>query len=210
MSDSLPAGKTDKALILFVRNPELGQVKTRLAAGIGAEKALAVYRHLLERTRTVAEAVDADRFVFYSDMVDRKDGFLDQSFKKYVQCNGDLGARMEFAFSIPFKTGGYKRVQIVGSDIPALSPEIIEAGFEALNGHDFSLGPAADGGYYLLGMTRWQRELFRDMAWSTDGVLAETRKRIEAEGRSIHMLPELQDIDTEADWLAAGKPGDFD
>ena len=207
MSESNTPPHTDRALILFVRNPELGQVKTRLAAGIGEEQALTVYRHLLERTRQVAEAVQADRFVFYSDMVDHKDGFLDHSFKKYVQCHGDLGTRMDFAFSIPFKTGGYKRVQIVGSDIPDLTPEIIEAGFDALGEHDHTLGPASDGGYYLLGMTRWQRELFKDMPWSSNQVLAETRKRIEAEGRSVHMLPELQDIDTEADWVAAGRPG---
>jgi rSAM/selenodomain-associated transferase 1 len=184
----------DKALLLFVRNPEPGRVKTRLAAGIGDERALAVYRHLMAHVRDVALAVDADRFVFYSDHVERGDAFDDRAFRKYVQCSGDLGARMEFAFSIPFKMGGYKRVQIVGSDLPGLTPELVERGFEALASHDATLGPAA--------------ALFRDKAWSTATVLEETRAQIDADGGRVFLLPELRDVDTEEDWIAAGRPGD--
>lgn len=204
----MTAPANDKALLLFVRNPEPGRVKTRLAAGIGDERALAVYRHLMAHVRDVALAVDADRFVFYSDYVERGDAFDDGAFRKYVQCSGDLGARMEFAFSIPFKMGGYKRVQIVGSDLPGLTPELVERGFEALATHDATLGPAADGGYWLLGMTRWQRALFRDKAWSTATVLEETKAQIEADGGRVFLLPELRDVDTEEDWIAAGRPGD--
>lgn len=207
MSESSNSSKTDKALMVFLRNPEAGKVKTRLAEGVGEEQALAAYQHMLDHARQVAEAVQADRFVFYTDWIDRADGFSDRLFRKYVQCHGDLGARMEFAFSIPFKMGGYKRVQIIGSDIPALTAEIVEAGFAALGEHDYTLGPARDGGYYLLGMTRWQRHLFSDMPWSTDRVLAETKARIEKDGSTVHLLPELDDVDTEADWVAAGRPG---
>ncbi len=207
MTETSNSSKTDKALMVFLRNPEAGKVKTRLAEGVGDQQALAAYQHMLDHTRQVAEAVQADRFVFYTDWIDRSDGFSDQLFRKYVQCHGDLGARMEFAFSIPFKMGGYKQVQIIGSDIPALTAEIVEAGFAALGEHDYTLGPARDGGYYLLGMTRWQRHLFSDMPWSTDRVLAETKARIEKDGSTVHLLPELDDVDTEADWVAAGRPG---
>ena len=199
----------DKALLVFIRNAEKGKVKTRLAADVGDDQALAVYEHMLAHTRDVALQTDAERFLFYSDFVERADGFSNEDFRKYSQCSGDLGARMEFAFSLPFKMGGFKRVVIVGSDIPGLTPALVEQAFEALTDHDFVLGPSADGGYYLLGMTKWQRGLFRNKAWSTPSVLADTRQEIEQGGGRLFTLPELRDVDTAADWEALGRPGEL-
>lgn len=196
----------EKALLLFIRNPEKGKVKTRLARDLGDDQALAIYERMMEKTRKVALEVTADRFLFYSDFVDRKDAFGNADFRKYVQCGGDLGARMDYAFSLPFKMGGYRRVVIVGSDCPELTPQVIEEAFRALEDHDYVLGPSLDGGYYLLGMTHWQRNLFSGKAWSTDTVLADTRMQIEENGGRLLMLSELLDVDTGADWEAAGRP----
>ncbi|MBI1192515.1 MAG: DUF2064 domain-containing protein [Bacteroidetes bacterium] len=196
----------ERALLLFIRNPVRGKVKTRLAAGVGEDQALAIYLRLLEHARQTALAVDCHRFLFYSDSVDRSDSFDNQDFRKYSQCGGDLGTRMDYAFSLPFKMGGYKQVLIIGSDCPGLTPAIVEEGFEALKSHDFVLGPSVDGGYYLLGMTRWQRSLFENKRWSSDSVLADTRNDIESGGGRLHLLPELRDVDTVSDWEAAGRP----
>jgi len=196
----------ERALLLFVRNPVRGKVKTRLAAGVGDDEALAIYGRMLEHARQTALAVDCHRFLFYSDVVERTDAFDNQAFRKYCQPSGDLGARMDYAFSLPFKMGGYKRVLIIGSDCPGLTPALVEEAFDALLTHDFVLGPSVDGGYYLLGMTRWQRSLFENKRWSTDSVLADTRRDIEAGGGRLFLLPELRDVDTVADWEALGRP----
>ena len=196
----------EKALLLFIRNPEKGKVKTRLARDLGEDEALAIYLRLMEHARKVALETQADRFLFYSDYIDRADAFDNSAFKKYVQCGGDLGARMDYAFSLPFKMGTYRKVVIIGSDLPDLSPGLVEEAFAALDDHDYVLGPSADGGYYLLGMTRWQRSLFLNKAWSAESVLSDTRREIEAGGGRLHLLRELRDIDTAADWEAAGRP----
>ena len=196
-------GRTDRALIIFVRNPELGKVKTRLAAGIGDEAALKVYRKLLEKTRETALEVDAARYLFYADYVVRGDAFDNQAFRKYAQSSGDLGVRMEYAFSIPIKAG-IKSAVIIGSDCWDLNSMHIEQAFEALESNDFVLGPANDGGYYLLGMKKWERFLFPGMEWSTSGVRAETLRRIEEKGKSVKLLEELTDIDNKEDLDKAG------
>ena len=196
----------DKALLLMVRNPERGKVKTRLAAGLGEDQALAIYLRLLEHTRRLALEVDAERLVFYSDYIDRGDGFAQGGFRQYVQCSGDLGARMDYAFSLPFKMGGFHRVVIIGSDCPELTAQRVEEAFEALLHCDYVLGPSPDGGYYLLGMTRWQRSLFRDKSWSSEWVLEQTRREIEASGGRLHLLEPLRDVDTAEDWEALGRP----
>ena len=196
----------ENALLLFVRNPEKGKVKTRLARDLGDDQALEIYLRLMAHSRQCALGVEADRFLFYSDFVDRDDDFSNENFRKYVQCAGDLGARMDYAFSLPFKIGGYRKVVIIGSDCPGLSPELINQAFDALDEHDVVLGPSLDGGYYLLGMKRWQRNLFEGKAWSTDSVLSDTRKQIEQSGGRLALLPELRDVDTAADWEAEGRP----
>jgi rSAM/selenodomain-associated transferase 1 len=195
--------RSDRALIIFIRNPEPGKVKTRLAASIGDEKALRIYDRLLDHVDRVALQVQADRFLFYSEFVERADRFDDGSYRKYVQCEGDLGVRMQFGFSIPFKNA-YERVVIIGSDVPDISPAYIESAFEQLTAHDAVLGPSEDGGYWLLGLRKPRPELFSDMPWSTDSVYGETLRRLTDAGLSVYKAPLLRDLDTIEDLQAVG------
>ena len=187
-----------KALIIFVRKPEVGKVKTRLAASMGEEKALAVYRRLLEHTHHISEGVKAEKFVFYFDEIEENDHWSDGNFNKSQQSSGDLGEKMRDAFSILFNEG-YNDVAIIGSDCYELTTAIIEDSFEMLQQNDLAIGPANDGGYYLLGMKKLCMELFSDIEWSTEKVFAQTLAACISAGLSYSLLPQLTDIDTEAD-----------
>lgn len=183
------------ALIIMIKNPVKGKVKTRLAATIGDDAALAVYQKLLEHTRTITDGVQADVFVFYSDVIDRNDLFTAGKYKKYTQCSGNLGVRMDYAFSIPFKNE-YKRVVMIGADCYALTNEHINRAFTALDNNDFVIGPADDGGYYLIGMKKWNRWILENKNWSTHTLLEETKSDILNRNGTVQLLDTLSDIDT--------------
>ncbi len=190
-------------LLIFVKNPIPGQVKTRLARTMGDEKAADIYRFLLGKTRQVALDTPTDRrWLFYADGVPAEDDIWPtELFEKYAQCPGDLGERMADAFQRAFAAGG-KHVIIIGSDCPELTVEILEEAFAALDTRDAIIGPARDGGYYMLGMNRFIPELFQGIAWSTPAVLEQTLKVFDRLRLDYGILPTLSDIDTEADWLA--------
>jgi hypothetical protein len=190
------------ALIIFIKNPELGKVKTRLAKSIGNQKALEVYEILQEKTREVSLGVNAQRFLFYSEEVNLKDGWLDTNFIKRLQDNGGLGDRMEMAFRTVFENGAQKAI-IIGSDCYDITPELIELAYQKLDDSDTVIGPANDGGYYLIGMKKNQPDLFQDMTWSTETVFQNTIDKITKLNRTFKALPTLIDIDTEEDLLAS-------
>lgn len=192
------SGQLSNTLLIFIRNPELGKVKTRLAQTLGAAPTLRVYQYLLEKTRLAVLAVDAHRILCYSDFVDMQDAWLDADFTKTLQHSGDLGARMEQAFLDAFAAGAEK-VLIIGSDCPELSGAILQQAFAALDSHDAVLGPTPDGGYYLLGLKAPEPTVFHDMVWSVDSVRAVTQARLAQAGKTYMLLPELADVDTEAD-----------
>lgn len=181
-------------LMLFVRNPELGKVKTRLAASVGPEEALAIYMHLLQHTKQVTENLPMDKVVYYSNEVDQQDLWPNDKYKKQVQPSGNLGEKMEAAFRDAFAQG-YTSVVIIGSDCHQLTPSIIEKAFAELNTHEVVIGPALDGGYYLLGMKHLHPELFQNKRWSTEHVFPDTLFDIEHLHLSHKVLPELSDID---------------
>ncbi|MCB9236035.1 MAG: TIGR04282 family arsenosugar biosynthesis glycosyltransferase [Bacteroidia bacterium] len=189
---------TERLLMIFVKNPELGKVKTRLARTLGEEKALQVYRFLLDHTREVAREVGVDRAVFYSSFADENDSWGEEFFQKYVQEGDDLGERMENAFAKAFAMG-YKSVVIIGSDCLELSSQHLNDAFAALIDHDTVVGPARDGGYYLLGMNKIHPEFFLDKQWSTDSVLPNTLRNILELKLSHVLLAELSDVDFEED-----------
>ncbi len=188
-------------LLIFIRNPELGKVKTRLAQTLGAVEALKIYQILLEKTRLLALSATTERLLFYSDFIPEHDEWPDELFQKKRQLEGDLGARMEAAFQLAFDQGGSK-VLIIGSDCPTLSPAILTAAIEALDHSDFVVGPTADGGYYLLGMKEMTSKVFHDISWSTATVCAQTLEKIAALRKSHTLLPMLSDIDDQSDWEA--------
>lgn len=165
---------------------------------MGDDRALAIYKALLEHTRKLTLPVAASRFLFYSNEINHQDDWSTEDFRKEVQVDGDLGDRMKAAFAKAFEK--HERVLIIGSDCASLTTEIVEAGFAALEQHDFVLGPALDGGYYLLGMNKYTSALFEAVPWSTETVGQITRDRIEAMGKSCFLLPTLSDIDFEEDW----------
>jgi rSAM/selenodomain-associated transferase 1 len=188
-------------LLIFIKNPRLGHVKTRLARTMGDEAALKAYQLLLEKTRLAALGAPFRRLLFYSEQINTKDAWDTSLFEKRVQTEGDLGARMQHAFEQAFELGAEK-VAIIGSDCPELTPAVLQSAFDLLDQHDFVLGPTPDGGYYLLGMKQMESAVFQDIAWSTEHVLAQTVAVIKAHQKTHVLLPVLSDIDTEADWQA--------
>lgn len=186
-----------KLLIVFCKNPLLGQVKTRLAKTLGDEMALAIYLKLINHTQNVVKAVDADVAVYYSDYVDTEDNWNNAYIKKR-QHGKDLGEKMFNAISAGLNMG-YASVCLVGTDIYELTPGIIDGAFDKLNTSDVVIGPARDGGYYLIGMTRPDAKVFDISAWSTSSVLEETLLRVQEQGLGCAILKTLGDIDTEED-----------
>ena len=192
--------ETDSNLLIFVKNPVLGRVKTRIAADTGNEKALSIYRELLKLTRNTASQVRANRFLFYSDFIDNTDDWPDIEFQKRLQSGKDLGERMKNAFAELQKNGN--KCVIIGSDCAELDSELVHQAFELLNTYDAVLGPTADGGYYLLGLRKPLPAVFEDINWSTEKVLDQSIRKIEAQGMTYALLPRLRDIDHEYDWIA--------
>jgi uncharacterized protein len=186
-------------LLLFIKNPILGKVKTRLAATVGNDAALDIYTQLLYYTRCLAEQVEAVRFLFYSDFIAQKDDWQTTHFVKKIQSGKHLGERMYNAFDEALEK--HDKAVIIGSDCATLSLTIIERAYAALAHYDVVLGPAKDGGYYLLGLKKSNKALFEGIDWSTDQVLKQSIERIETQQLSYFLLPLLSDVDTEEDWL---------
>ena len=181
-------------LIIFIKNPVLGKVKTRLAATIGDEKALLVYQQLLTRTEQITKNLVGKKYLFYSDFIDSNDFWDDRTFIKDIQVKGGLGEKIVHAVKKVFQENN--RVIIIGSDCYDLTQETIEEAFSKLEDSDVVIGPANDGGYYLLGMNTFYPTLFTDINWSTDEVLSSTIEKINQQGLNYFLLPELIDVDT--------------
>ncbi|MBI1228069.1 MAG: DUF2064 domain-containing protein [Bacteroidetes bacterium] len=190
------------ALIIFIKNPIPGKVKTRLAATLGDEMALQVYRALLERIRQVTEPLPVAKYLFYSDFIEENDEWLPTHFTKKLQYSGDLGERMGDAFEQVLRQ--HQQAVIMGSDVPGITPAIIMEAFENLADHDFTIGGTDDGGYYLLGMNAFEPAVFRGIEWSTTAVFSQTMEAIGRLGMTCHQLPVLSDIDYAEDWIKHG------
>ena len=186
-----------RAIIIFIRVPELGKVKTRLAKEVGEEKALKIYKALLSHTREVSLNTNASRYLYYATSP-VKDEWDEDQFIKSSQKGEGLGERMMSAFQEVLTQ--CQQVLIIGSDCPQLSSKIIEEAFEKLENSDVVIGPTMDGGYYLLGLKEMYPFLFENMEWSTENVNKETIKRSKENGLSIYELDILSDVDYKEDW----------
>ncbi len=184
------------ALIIFTRNPELGKVKTRLAVTVGNETALEIYKYLISHTVKISEKVNADKYVYYSEKIQENDAWDNTVFRKKLQHGNDLGERMNQAFEQLFKMG-YQKVVIAGSDIYELTSEDIKDSFIALETYDFVIGPAKDGGYYLLGMKQLKSDVFRNKNWGTSTVFKETMNDLKNE--KVSLLAVKSDVDVYED-----------
>ena len=185
--------KKTNALIIFIKNPVKGKVKTRLAKDASEDYALKVYLELQRHTRDEVADVKATRYLYYSSHIPENDIWDPTLFIKKVQENGDLGDKINASFIDVLKDHG--KVIIVGSDCIQLTSEIIESAFALLDNYDVVIGPAVDGGYYLLGMKEHHPEIFTSIHWSTEVVLDQTMERVLSLGLSCHLLKELSDID---------------
>jgi uncharacterized protein len=185
------------ALIVFVKNLQAGKVKTRLAATLGEDKALRIYQYLLSFTYQTINSASADKFVFYSEYVNENDI---HSYASRLQSGENLGERMQNAFIEIFKIG-YQKAVIIGSDSLEITSDLINEAFAFLDDQDVVIGPARDGGYYLLGMKCLNKELFEDIHWSSPSVFKSTLDKVTRKGLSHRKLKELGDIDEEQDWL---------
>lgn len=210
----MPAASPLPHLLIFAREPVLGRVKTRLAAGIGAEAALAVYRELLALTAAAVAEAQLPATVWLAEAPADADPAQPRpewaGLPWRVQPPADsLGTRMAQAFEAAFGAGA-GRVVIIGTDCPGLSAALLRQAFEHLLSHDLVVGPADDGGYYLLGMNKLEPALFLNKDWSTATVLPDTLADAARLGLRVAQLPTLHDVDSAQDlatWRAAQKQG---
>lgn len=193
----------DTALVIFVKNPVEGKVKTRLAKSIGDEKAVVIYKQLLQHTYIITKEMSIDKYVYYGDFVNNND-IWDENYKKALQQGADLGQRMENAFKEVLSVG-YKKVLIIGSDCAQLTTDIINTAIEKLDESDIVIGPSLDGGYYLLGMKKITSQLFNGIEWSTNTVFSKSLEIAGNQHLKVTTVQKLSDVDVIEDvpknWL---------
>lgn len=187
-------------LLIFTRNPELGKCKTRLAATVGNESALEIYKFLLHHTANLTAEVNAAKQVWYSEEIWKEDIWDNTIFDKRLQSGSDLGIRMGNAFQEGFSKG-FERIIVIGSDMYDLNTHDLDRAFEALKTRDFVIGPAEDGGYYFLGMTQFNAPIFQNKAWGTESVLADTLSDLKDDDvqlfeprNDVDLLEDIKDI----------------
>lgn len=193
-------------VIVFVKAPRLGFVKTRLAEGLGKQGALDAYKHLLERLLEELAPFPFVELKFApADAEEELRSYLRSGWKLSPQCEGDLGEKLTHAFAEAFDEGA-SRVVIIGSDCPYVTKvHLLTALTSALDDANVSIGPSRDGGYWLVGLKAPCSELFQDITWSTEKVLKETLNKAECAGKKVFMLEELEDIDTVEEWKRYGE-----
>ena len=190
-------------LIIFTRYPEPGKTKTRLIPVLGEEGAATLQRQMTEST--LAEVKKVSRF-YPSSMEVHFAGGNEQLMQDWLgssiiyrrQTEGDIGCRMASAFQESFEAG-IDSIVLIGIDCPDLNAQLMVQAFQALDRHDLVLGPARDGGYYLIGLRRLVPELFIGISWSTNEVLQQTQKIIQRLELAVAYLPLLSDIDRPED-----------
>ena len=185
-----------KRIAVFARRPEPGRVKTRLSPALPADLACELYAAMLDDTFETVRLAQADsRTVFWADFPDTERS--PAGFYWHAQKGAELGARLADAFDTVLVDGAH--AVTIGSDCPGLSPAVLERALAALDRADLVLGPATDGGYWLIGLRRPAPMLFTEMEWSTDSVFSQTLARAAEAGLSVETLPFLDDLDTPAD-----------
>ncbi|MFD1094910.1 TIGR04282 family arsenosugar biosynthesis glycosyltransferase [Salegentibacter chungangensis] len=183
---------SDNLLIIFTRNPEIGKVKTRLAKKTGNQAALEIYNFLLRHTVAITKNIKAAKSVYYSDEIWQNDLWSEELYDKKLQSGPGLGERMENAFREGFSEG-YKHIVIIGSDLFDIQEADITEAFEHLSKNEFVIGPAQDGGYYLLGMNSLNSDVFKGKNWGSSSVLGSTLNDLK--NKKVKLLEVRNDID---------------
>ncbi|MES2569882.1 MAG: TIGR04282 family arsenosugar biosynthesis glycosyltransferase [Verrucomicrobiota bacterium] len=194
------------AILIFVKYPEPGRVKTRLAATLGPVEATAIYRALV--AEVCGRLPASDSLVVLFDPSEREmevrewiGEYLppERTVQFWPQGEGDLGARLTRAFESAF-THGFHKVAVIGSDCVEMDAAIFSEAWEALETLEGAIGPTEDGGYYLMALRHPAPLLFSGIEWSTEAVFQQTLQRAAEAGMHFHQLPRLRDVDTEEDW----------
>jgi len=194
--------KPTKLLAVFVKQPVPGQVKTRLGAHIGHEAACELYTafqydtltahgHLADRLVVYFAPETVDSRAYFAEVLDTRD--VHPQTELWAQPDGDLGERLRSVFQLGLKAAD--RVVVIGSDSPTLPSSLVASAFEQLESHAAVVGPAMDGGYYLLGLSQSAEVVFEGIDWSTSRVLLQTLVRLEAAKLSTYVLPPWYDVD---------------
>lgn len=189
-----------RQVLFMYKAPLSGQVKTRLAAETNDAFALEAYRQMGKSCFEKCSA-DVESWMFFSPASERElvESWIPNANHYRPQGEGDLGERLTAASREAFQQHNGKQV-MMGADCPALDADILQQAWRGLDLADVVIGPAEDGGYYLIGSRIFLPELFQNIAWSTSEVFSQTCQRAESMGLRIHVLPRFSDIDTLADW----------
>ena len=193
--------KNNHALILFVKAPRIGTVKTRLQPELTLEQSLILYRAMVEDLVSQFDEVNfCDLKIFFhpADAIGEMKDWLGDALDYHPQHGEDLGEKMHHAIA-EILNQKYKKVALVGSDIPTLDPATVVRAFASLDDYDVVVGPGADGGFYLIGMKQPHPELFEGIAWSSNIVFQQTIQKVQTRGLDIVQLEKKSDIDTYAD-----------
>ncbi len=188
-----------KGIIIFQKNLELGKVKTRIAKSVGDKEALEIYQVLVDYTHEQLEKVDSKKLIYYSDYKETEIVEMKGQYEVFIQSSGDLGKKMGNAFKDQFDLG-YDQLVIIGTDCAEITPEVIKDAFSKLNESNVVIGPASDGGYYLLGMKKFNSGLFYNIPWSSGEVLESTINYLKDQEITYTLLPVLSDVDYIEDW----------
>jgi rSAM/selenodomain-associated transferase 1 len=189
-------------LIVFVKAPRPGLAKTRIAKTSGPQRAVAIHRELVDAVLGGIGSLSTVELRFTPDDAEPDiRPWVQETWTAQPQGSGDLGARLVRAFEEAFAAGA-ERVAIIGSDCPEGRTSDVRSAWAELRTHDLVVGPAIDGGYWLIGLRAPQPALFEEIAWSSDQVLGQTLQRARSLGLRIQLLRNLGDVDTEEDWNA--------
>lgn len=194
---------SNECLIIFSRYPQPGKTKTRMIPALGAEGAAKLQKQMTEHTLANARKLKLSRSLniqvyFAGGTKQLMEEWLGTDITYYPQAEGDLGKRMDSAIKNALVTE-MKRVVTIGIDCPDINQSILNQAFSALKQKDLVLGPAADGGYYLIGVNRLIPELFKNINWGTETVLAETQTIANRLNLTVEYLPILRDVDRPED-----------
>ncbi|MHC4571108.1 MAG: TIGR04282 family arsenosugar biosynthesis glycosyltransferase [Planctomycetota bacterium] len=193
------SGQDNNCILFFLKYPTIGQVKTRLSAELNSQIAISLYKNfILDILSTLQKLNLPFKIFFYPDVAQEKlTEWLGQQYSYLPQCGENLGERMKNAFLNTFNDN-FSRIVIIGSDSPDLSADLLRQAFQVLESHDAVIGPASDGGYYLLGFSKkvFLPEAFDNISWSTDSVFEQTVNVLNQHRRKIYFLPQWYDVDT--------------
>ena len=192
-----------EVLSIFVKNLIPGTVKKRLAKDLGIDLAIEIYKELVGITAETTDILEINKCVYYSDYIESNDQFDDAKYQKHIQEGKDLGQRMQNCFYDAFELD-FDKMILIGSDTPDITDQIISQGFAELDKHDIIIGPAQDGGFYLIGMKKPHENLLNKRAYGHEEVLNELLDEIENRNLSVFKLPTLIDIDVKDDLKKAG------